>query len=355
MGIRVAIAGVGNVASAFVQGVDMYSKSQALGGLGLMHVEFGAYSISDIEFVAAFDVDSTKVGFDLADAIQKSPNNTLIFDEVAPLGVKVLRGPTLDGFGVHYRQVATVSEVAEVNVAAELRAAAADVLVILLPVGANVAARAYAEAALEAGVAVVNGIPVFLASDPEFAAKFTDAGVPIVGDDVKSQVGATITHRLLARMFEQRGVSVDRTYQLNVGGNMDFMNMLDRDRLQDKKLSKTRAVTSSIDQPFAPDDVHIGPSDYVPWLKDKKVAFIRLEGRGFGGAPLAIECRLEVWDSPNSAGVLIDAVRAAKIALDREIGGPIPSACAYFMKSPPLQMTDEDARDMLEKFITNEA
>jgi myo-inositol-1-phosphate synthase len=349
--VRVAIAGVGNCASSLVQGVEFYKDADPDERVpGLMHVVLGGYHVGDVEFVAAFDVDATKVGLDLGKAIFAGPNNTIRFSDVPELGITVLRAPTLDGFGEFYQQVAEESPLAPVDVVAALREAKADVLVSYLPVGSEDAQKFYASACLEAGVAFVNAIPVFIASDPEWAAKFQVAGVPIVGDDIKSQVGATIVHRTLARLFEDRGTTIDHTYQLNFGGNMDFMNMLERKRLKSKKISKTQSVTSQIDQGIGDRDVHIGPSDHVPWLEDRKWAFIRLEGRNFGDVPLTVELKLEVHDSPNSAGVIIDAVRCAKVALDRGIGGPLLGPSAYFMKSPPTQFRDEEAREMVEEF-----
>jgi myo-inositol-1-phosphate synthase len=315
-----------------------------------MHVVLGGYHVHDIEVVTAFDVDATKVGLDVGKAISAGQNNTIRFAEVSNLGVTVLRGPTLDGLGKYYRKTIEESPAEPVDVAEALRTAKADVLVSYLPVGSEDAQKHYAQACLDAGVAFVNAIPVFIASDPEWAAKFEAAGVPIVGDDIKSQVGATIVHRILARLFEDRGMVLDRTYQLNVGGNMDFMNMLERERLESKKVSKTQAVTSQIDHGIEADDVHIGPSDHVAWLQDRKWAYIRLEGRNFGDVPLNLELKLEVWDSPNSAGVIIDAVRCAKLAKDRGIGGPLLGPSAYFMKSPPVQYRDEEARVMVEDF-----
>jgi myo-inositol-1-phosphate synthase len=352
--IRVAIVGVGNCASSLVQGVQYYADADPADRVpGLMHVELAGYHVGDLEFVAAFDVDAKKVGRDLAEAIVAPPNNTVQFAEVAPLGVEVLRGPTLDGFGEYYRQVSEEAGAEPVDVAAELRRARADVLVCYLPVGSEQAARHYAEAALEAGVAFVNCLPVFIASDPAWAQRFTDAGVPIIGDDIKSQVGATITHRMLARLFEERGVAIDHTYQLNFGGNMDFMNMLERTRLDSKKVSKTQSVTSQMENgaSFPKENIHIGPSDHVPWLEDRKWAYIRMEGRNFGDVPLNIELKLEVWDSPNSAGVVIDAVRCAKLAADRGIGGPLLGPSSYFMKSPPVQFPDPIAAQMVEEYI----
>jgi myo-inositol-1-phosphate synthase len=320
-----------------------------------MHVQFGPYHVRDIEFVAAFDVDAKKVGRDLAEAIVASENNTITICDVPPTGVTVQRGPTHDGLGEYYREIITESDEPPVDVAQVLRDTKADVLVSYLPVGSEDADRYYAQCAIDAKVAFVNALPVFIASDPVWAAKFTEAGVPIIGDDIKSQVGATITHRVLAKLFEDRGVELLRTYQLNFGGNMDFMNMLERKRLQSKKISKTQSVTSQIPHEMAKADVHIGPSDHVPWLDDRKWAYVRLEGKSFGDTPLNLEYKLEVWDSPNSAGVIIDAVRAAMIAKDRGIGGPVLSPASYFMKSPPVQYSDDDARDRVEKFIKGEA
>jgi myo-inositol-1-phosphate synthase len=350
--VRVAIVGVGNCASSLVQGVQYYSDADpALRVPGLMHVDLAGYHVRDLEFVAAFDVDAKKVGRDLAEAIVAPPNNTVQFAEVPPLGVEVQRGQTLDGFGEYYREVCGESDAQAVDVVAELRRARADVLVCYLPVGSEQAARFYAQAALDAGVAFVNCLPVFIASDPAWAQRFAEAGVPLIGDDIKSQVGATITHRILTRLFEDRGVTIDRTYQLNFGGNMDFMNMLERSRLTSKKVSKTQSVTSQMDASMARDNIHISPSDHVPWLEDRKWAYIRMEGRNFGDVPLNIELKLEVWDSPNSAGVVIDAVRCAKVALDRGIGGPLLGPSSYFMKSPPAQFTDDVCHDMVEEFI----
>ncbi len=353
--VRVAIVGVGNCAASLVQGVEYYNnadESQAVPGL--MHVKFGDYHIRDIEFVAAFDVDGKKVGLDLADAIGASENNTIKICDVPPSGVTVQRGHTLDGLGKYYREMISESDETPVDVVAALREAQVDVLICYLPVGSEAAARFYAQCAIDAKVAFVNALPVFIAGTPEWAQKFTDAGVAIVGDDIKSQVGATITHRVLAKLFEDRGVTVDRTYQLNVGGNMDFMNMLERTRLESKKISKTQSVTSQLRDEISPRNVHIGPSDYVAWLDDRKWAFVRLEGRNFGDVPLSLEYKLEVWDSPNSAGIIIDALRAAKIAQDRGIGGPILSASSYFMKSPPVQYSDDDAKRAVEAFIAGE-
>ena len=357
MSIRVAIAGVGNCASSLVQGVEYYKDAKDDEKIpGIMHNVFGGYRIKDIEFVAAFDVDAAKVGKDLNEAIFASMNNTYQFCKDMPVsGVTVQRGPTGDGLGEYYRQVITESDAEPVDVAQVLRDTKADILISYLPVGCEQADKAYAQAAIDAGCAFVNCLPVFIASDPEWADKFRKAGLPIVGDDIKSQVGATITHRVLARLFEDRGVRLDRTYQLNVGGDMDFMNMLERKRLESKKISKTRAVTSIVPHEMDPHNVHIGPSDYVAWLEDRKFAFVRLEGTTFGDVPLNLEYKLEVWDSPNSAGVVIDALRAAKIALDRHLAGPVLSASAYFMKSPAVQHEDSEAKALVEKFITGES
>ena len=353
--VRVAIVGVGNCASSLVQGVHYYRDADPASRVpGLMHVQFGPYHVRDVEFVAAFDVDAKKVGQDLADAIGASENNTIRFADVPPTGVTVQRGPTMDGLGEYYQDIITESDEQPVDVVGVLRDAQVDVLVSYLPVGSEQADRFYAQCAIDAKVAFVNALPVFIASDPTWAQKFTDAGVPIVGDDIKSQVGATITHRVMAKLFEDRGVELLRTYQLNFGGNMDFMNMLERKRLQSKKISKTQSVTSQIPHEMARADVHIGPSDHVPWLDDRKWAYVRLEGRSFGDTPLNLEYKLEVWDSPNSAGVIIDAVRAAKIAKDRGIGGPLVSPSSYFMKSPPEQFSDDDARDAVDRFISGD-
>ncbi|MFT4123013.1 MAG: inositol-3-phosphate synthase [Microbacteriaceae bacterium] len=352
MSIRLAIVGVGNCANALLQGIAHYRDAADDAIVpGLMHAVLGGYAIRDIELVAAFDVDAAKVGLDLAEAIWAGENDTFRFAEVPPTGVRVSRGPTLDGLGEQYRAVVEESAATPVQVASVLREARADVVVLYLPVGADAAAKHYALAALEAGVAVVNALPVFIASDPAWASRFAAAGVPIVGDDVKSQLGATVTHRVLARLFEERGLVLERTYQLNVGGNMDFRNMLERSRLESKKISKTRAVTSNIGARLPEGDVHIGPSDHVPWLGDRKFAFVRLEGHGFGGAPTSLEYKLEVWDSPNSAGVVIDAIRLAAIARDRGLGGPVEAASAYLMKSPAVQHPEPEARRLLEEFI----
>jgi len=353
--IRVAIVGVGNCAASLVQGVEFYRNTDPSARVpGLMHVQFGEYHVSDLNFVVAFDVDAKKVGFDLSEAISASENNTIKIADVPPTGVFVQRGNTLDGLGKYYRQTIEESDEEPVDVVAAIREAAVDVVVCYLPVGSEDAAKFYAQCAIDAGCAFVNALPVFIAGTQEWAEKFRAAGLPIIGDDIKSQVGATITHRVLAKLFEDRGVLLERTMQLNVGGNMDFMNMLERDRLESKKISKTQAVTSQVDRDLGARNVHIGPSDYVAWLDDRKWAYVRLEGKAFGDVPLNLEYKLEVWDSPNSAGVIIDAVRAVKIAKDRGIGGPLISASSYFMKSPPVQFPDDQARDNVEKFIAGE-
>jgi myo-inositol-1-phosphate synthase len=354
--VRVGIVGVGNCASSLIQGVAYYAKARVDERVpGLMHVELGDMHVSDIEFSCAFDVDGAKVGLELSEAIWAEPNNTVRFFDPPATGVRVWRGPTLDGLGKYYKEVITESEQEAVDVADVLRATRTDVLVNYLPVGSENAARFYAEQALEAGVAFVNCMPVFIATNEDWARRFAARGVPIVGDDIKSQVGATISHRVLSKLFEDRGVVIDHTYQLNFGGNMDFMNMLERKRLESKKISKTQSVTSQITAGIDPEDIHIGPSDHVPWLKDRKWAYIRIEGREFGDVPINMELKLEVWDSPNSAGVVIDAVRCAKLALDRGIGGPLEAPSAYFMKSPPVQHSDSDARALVEAFIAADA
>jgi myo-inositol-1-phosphate synthase len=350
--VRIAIVGLGNCASSLIQGLEYYKDADPSERVpGLMHVELGGYHIRDVRVVAAFDVDAKKVGKDVAEAIFTEPNNTIRFSDVPPTGVTVSRGRTLDGLGVYYRDTIVESDETEADVVSVLKETRADVLISYLPVGSEQADRFYAGCAIDAKVAFVNALPVFIASDPEWAKRFADAGVPIVGDDIKSQVGATITHRVLAKLFEDRGVELDRTYQLNFGGNMNFMNMLERERLTSKKVSKTQSVQSQLEEPLAKEDIHIGPSDHVPWLKDRKWAMIRLEGRNFGDVPLNIEMKLEVWDSPNSAGVIIDALRCAKVAKDRGLGGPLIGPSAYFMKSPPVQFSDDMAREMVEEFI----
>ena len=353
--VKVAMAGVGNCANSLIQGVNYYADADPSDNVpGLMHVVAGGYHIRDVEFVAAFDVDAEKVGQDLAKAMWASRNDTIRFADVPDLGIEVQRGPTLDGLGTYYRQKVEESAAQPVDVAAVLRETEADVLVSYLPVGSEDAARHYAEAALEAGVAFINCMPAFIASTPEWARRFRDKGVPIIGDDIKSQVGATIIHRTLARLFEDRGVDIEHTYQLNFGGNMDFHNMLERERLVSKKISKTQSVTSQLDTPMAAEDIHIGPSDHVPWLTDRKWAYIRVEGKAFGDVPLNVELKLEVWDSPNSAGVVIDAVRCAKLALDAGVGGPLLAPSSYFMKSPPVQYTDTQAHELVERFIAGD-
>jgi len=345
--IRVAIVGVGNCANSLVQGVTYYKDAAIDQEIpGLMHAVVGGYHINNVKFVAAFDVDAKKVGLDLSEAIWASENNTIKFSDVAKTGVPVLRGVTLDGLGKYYKETIEESTAAPVDVVATLKAEEVDVLICYLPVGSEEAAKYYAQCALDAGCAFVNALPVFIASDPVWARKFEDAGLPIVGDDIKSQVGATITHRIMAKLFQ------DRTYQLNVGGNMDFKNMLERDRLESKKISKTNSVTSQLDHDMGAKNVHIGPSDYIPWLDDRKWAYVRLEGRAFGDVPLNLEYKLEVWDSPNSAGVIIDALRCAKIGLDRKVGGALLSPSSYFMKTPPVQYTDEQAHNKVEDFIS---
>ncbi|WP_449282184.1 inositol-3-phosphate synthase [Leucobacter sp.] len=355
MTVKVALAGVGNCVSSLVQGVEYYRDAADDEQVpGLMHVRLGGYHVSDLEFVAAFDVDADKVGTDLSEAIWAGRNNTIKFSEVPEIGVTVQRGPTLDGLGEYYRDEVEESPAEPVDVVQALRDSGAEVLACYLPVGSEQAAKFYAQAALEAGVAFVNAIPVFIASDPEWAARFVEAGLPIVGDDIKSQVGATITHRVLAHLMESRGIALDHTYQLNVGGNMDFKNMLERSRLKSKKISKTQAVTSNIEVDLPEEDVHVGPSDHVPWLTDRKFAFVRLEGRGFGDVPMSLEYKLEVWDSPNSAGTMIDAIRCAKVAKDLGHAGPVEAASAYFMKSPPVQKADHIAREELEAFLSDD-
>jgi len=352
--VRVAIIGVGNCASSLVQGVEYYKDAPLDAEIpGLMHATVGGYHISDIEFTAAFDVNAAKVGKDLSEAINAHPNNTIQFAQVPHLGVTVMRGKTLDGLGIYVDQVVQESDETAVDVAQILRDTHTDVVVNYLPVGSEQATLWYVEQALEAGCAFVNGIPVFVASNPKWAQRFREAGLPIIGDDIKSQVGATITHRVLTNLFKDRGVHVDRTYQLNFGGNMDFYNMLERNRLESKKISKTNAVTSQLPYDMGEENVHVGPSDYVPWLTDRKWCHIRMEGRAFGNVPLQMELKLEVWDSPNSAGVIIDAVRCAKIGLDRGLSGPLEAPASYFMKTPPVQFTDDEARKMTEQFIAN--
>jgi len=350
--IRVAIAGVGNCASSLIQGIHFYRDISSNEPVpGLMHVDVGGYRPGDIEVVAAFDVADGKVGRDVADALLAEPNNTQVFAEVPRSGVVVQRGPTLDGLGKYLREMIDESEAAPVDVASVLRDSRADVLISYLPVGSEQATRWYAEQSLAAGCAFVNCIPVFIASDPEWRGRFEARGLPLIGDDIKSQLGATILHRTIVNLFRERGVRVDRTYQLNFGGNTDFANMLERSRLESKKISKTRAVTSQLGQELEAGNVHVGPSDHVPWLTDRKWAHIRVEGTTFGNMPLNCEMKLEVWDSPNSAGVVIDALRCAKLALDRGIGGALVGPSSYFMKSPPEQFTDHEAGERTEAFI----
>ena len=354
--IRVGLVGVGNCASSFVQGLEYYRDAGANEPVpGLMSAEIGGYRVADIEVASAFDVSAAKVGRDVAEAIEAPPNNTIRFAAAPARGVTVRRGPTLDGLGRYLRDHVAEAEEPAVDVAAELVRTRTDVLVSYLPVGSQAATEFYAAQALEAGCAFVNCIPVFIASNPDWRRRFEARGLPLIGDDIKSQVGATIVHRALANLFRERGVRLDRTSQLNVGGNADFQNMLERERLESKKISKTQAVTSQLDHELPAGDVHVGPSDYVPWLTDRKFCHIRLEGTAFGDVPLLCELKLEVWDSPNSAGVVIDAVRCAKLALDRGQGGALLGPSSYFMKSPPEQCTDAEARARTEAFIRGEA
>ena len=350
--VRVAIVGVGNCASSFVQGVHFYRNAKADDFVpGLMHVNLGGYHIHDIEFVAAFDIDKNKVGKDLAQAIYTQPNNTYKFADVPKLDVPVHRGMTHDGLGKYLSQIIEKAPGPTDDVVRILKETKTDVVVSYLPVGSEEATKWYVEQVLDAGCALVNCIPVFIAREKYWQKRFEERGLPIIGDDIKSQVGATITHRVLTRLFADRGVKLDRTFQLNFGGNTDFLNMLERERLESKKISKTNAVTSMLDYDLGRDNVHVGPSDYVPWLTDRKWAYIRLEGTTFGNVPLNVELKLEVWDSPNSAGVVIDAVRCAKIALDRGMKGALVAPSSYFMKSPPKQFPDDKAREMVEEFI----
>ena len=353
--LRVGIVGVGNCASSFVQGLSYYGEAKANEPVpGLMNIELGGYHVGDIEIASAFDISADKVGLDVAEAVFARPNNTQKFSAVPRTGVTVGRGKTLDGLGKYLREEIPEAAGPEANVAEILDRSRTDVLVSYLPVGSQQATEYYAEQALEAGCAFVNCIPVFIASDPKWRRRFETRRVPIVGDDIKSQVGATIVHRVLTNLFRERGVRLDRTYQLNFGGNTDFQNMLERERLESKKISKTQAVTSQLDMPLAAEDVHVGPSDFVPWLTDRKFAYIRMEGTTFGGVPLNVELKLEVWDSPNSAGIVIDAVRCAKLARDRGIGGALVGPSSYFMKSPPQQFTDNEARERTARFIAGE-
>jgi myo-inositol-1-phosphate synthase len=354
--VRVGLVGVGNCASSFVQGLTFYREATGnKPAPGLSRANIGGYSIADIEIASAFDVSASKVGRDVAEAIFARPNNTQRFAAVSATGVIVQRGPTLDGVGQYLRDVIDESPAPPARVAPILRATGTDVVVCYLPVGSQKAVEHYAEQALEAGCAFVNCIPVFIASNAQWRERFAARGLPIIGDDIKSQVGATIIHRVLTNLFRERGVRLDRTYQLNFGGNSDFLNMLERERLQSKKISKTQAVTSQLDEQLAPGNVHVGPSDHVPWLTDRKMAYIRMEGEGFGGTPLNIELKLEVWDSPNSAGVVVDAVRCAKLGLDRGVGGALEGPSSYFMKSPPNQFTDAEARERAFAFMDGRA
>lgn len=354
--VRVGIVGVGNCASSFVQGLTYYRDATANEPVpGLMNAEVGGYHISDIEIASAFDVNANKVGADVAAAIWASPNNTHRFSDVAETGVIVQRGPVLDGVGRYLEDDIPIADAPEADVGDVLTKSRTDVVVSYLPVGSQRASEWYAARAIEAGCGFVNCIPVFIASDPGWRRRFEEAGLPIIGDDIKSQVGATILHRVLANLFRERGVRLDRTYQLNVGGNTDFKNMLERERLASKKISKTQAVTSQFEVPMDADNIHVGPSDHVPWLTDRKLAFIRLEGTTFGGVPLSAEVKLEVWDSPNSAGVVIDAVRCAKLAMDRGLSGALTGPSSYFMKSPPQQFTDDEARRRTRAFIEDKA
>jgi myo-inositol-1-phosphate synthase len=354
--VRVAIIGVGNCASALIQGVQYYRKAKATDLVpGLMHVNLGGYHIRDIEFSAAFDVVKSKVGLDLSEAIFAHPNNTVKFSEVPDLGVPVHRGMTHDGIGKYLAEVVEKASGPTDDIIGILKETKTDVVVSFLPVGAEMATKWYVEQILEAGCAFVNCVPVFIASSDYWTSRFEERGLPIIGDDIKSQVGATITHRVLTSLFNARGVHLDHSYQLNFGGNMDFYNMLERERLESKKISKTGAVTSLLEYDMPPENIHVGPSDYVPWLTDRKWCYIRMEGTTFGDVPLNIEVKLEVWDSPNSAGVVIDAVRCAKLALDRDLSGPIIAPSAYFMKTPPKQFTDDVARQKTEDFIAGKS
>ena len=353
--VRVAIIGVGNCAAALVQGVEYYKDADLEAEIpGLMHATIGGYHVRDIEFSAAFDVVEGKVCHDLSEAIWAEPNNTIRFADVPHLGVPVHRGMTHDGLGKYLNQVVKKAEGPTDDIVGILKETKTDVVVSFLPVGSEMATKWYVEQILEAGCAFVNGVPVFIASSEYWSKRFIERGLPVIGDDVKSQVGATISHRVLTNLFKDRGVHLDRTYQLNFGGNMDFYNMLERDRLESKKISKTNAVTSQLPYELEDDNVHVGPSDYVPWLTDRKWCHVRMEGRAFGDVPLQLELKLEVWDSPNSAGVIIDAVRCAKLGLDRGLSGPLKAPSAYFMKTPPEQYTDDMARQLTEAFIAGE-
>jgi len=353
--INVAIIGVGNCASSLVQGINYYSDAKEDERIpGLMHVNLGGYHIRDINFVAAFDIDKNKVGKDLATAIYTPPNNTFEFCKVSRTGVKVSRGMTHDGLGKYLSKIITKAPGSTENIVDILKETETDVVVNYLPVGSEEATKWYIEQVLTAGCGFVNCIPVFIAREKYWQNRFSEKGLPIVGDDIKSQVGATITHRVLTNLFRERGVSLERTYQLNFGGNTDFLNMLERERLESKKISKTDAVTSQLDHKIDPNDVHVGPSDYVPWLSDRKFCHIRMEGRTFGDVPLNVEVKLEVWDSPNSAGVVVDAIRCCKLAMDRGTSGTLVGPSAYFMKSPPIQYKDDEARIMAEEFIAGD-
>jgi len=353
--IKVAIVGVGNCASSLVQGVYYYRNAKEDEFVpGLMHVNLGGYHISDIEFVAAFDIDKRKVGKDLAKAIYSPPNNTFKFCEVPSTGVTVARGMTHDGLGKYLSQIITKAPGATADIVGILQETQTDVVVNYLPVGSEEATKWYIEQVLAAGCGLINCIPVFIARESYWQSRFIERGLPVIGDDIKSQVGATITHRVLTRLFRDRGVKLERTYQLNFGGNTDFYNMLERERLESKKISKTSAVTSQLDYKLGDNNIHVGPSDYVPWLDDRKWCYIRMEGRTFGDVPLNLEMKMEVWDSPNSAGVVIDAIRCCKLALDRGLNGALIGPSAYFMKSPPIQYTDDEARRMVEEFIAGE-
>ncbi len=353
--IKVAIIGVGNCASSLVQGVYYYRNAAENDFIpGLMHINLGGYHVGDIEFVAAFDIDKNKVGKDVAEAIFTPPNNTLKFCEVPPTGVVVHRGMTHDGLGKYLSQIIEKAPGATADIVGILKETETDVVISYLPVGSEEATKWYVEQVLAAGCGFINCIPVFIAREEYWQGRFAEKGLPIIGDDIKSQVGATITHRVLTRLFRDRGVKLEKSYQLNFGGNTDFYNMLERERLESKKISKTAAVTSQLDYSLSPDDIHISPSDYVPWLKDRKFCYIRMEGRTFGDVPLNLELKLEVWDSPNSAGVVIDAIRCCKLGLDRGLKGTLSAPSAYFMKSPPVQYTDEQARIMTEEFIAGQ-
>lgn len=352
--VRVALVGVGNCASSLVQGIHYYHDAEGGEVPGIMHATLAGYHIRDIRVVAAFDIDKNKVGKDVAEAIFTTPNNTMKFCDVAPLGVRVQRGMTHDGLGKYLSEIIEKSPGSTVNIPRVLKETGVDVVVNYLPVGSEMATKWYVEQVLEAGCGMVNCMPVFIAREEYWQQRFAEKGLPMVGDDIKSQVGATIVHRMLTRLFRERGITLDRTYQLNFGGNTDFYNMLERERLESKKISKTNAVTSQLDYKLDPDCIHVGPSDYVPWLADRKFCHIRMEGRAFGDVPLNLELKLEVWDSPNSAGVVIDAIRCCKKAIDDKLSGTLVGPSAYFMKSPPVQYADDDAQRMVEEFISGE-